>query len=281
RAGGAPGPALAADDKVPPLARLEGSFDKLSPEEARTPYGASAAPAQAPLDRGGPMVVYNLLTNLGSGMRFDEAFERAALMPYREFAETGRLRVAVYGLRLTVNGSHPAFGIALPRHRGADRIERRDLVGHKRDVARARVLSAPLLARGTGNRDDVAPAGQQPGNRQLRGRALLPARERLDALDDLEGLLEVLSLEARIVAPPVVGREIVDRSEAAGEEAAAERAVGDEADAQGAAGVEDALLRIARPQRVFRLQCGNRVHRAGAADRVGARLGAGEGAGPA
>jgi len=29
------------------------------------------------LDRGGPMVIYNLLTNLGNGMRFDEAFERA------------------------------------------------------------------------------------------------------------------------------------------------------------------------------------------------------------
>ena len=90
RGGGAPGPALAADDKVPPLARLEGSFEKLSPEEARTAYSASAAATQALLDRGGPMVVYNLLTNLGSGMRFEEAFERAALMPYREFAETWR-----------------------------------------------------------------------------------------------------------------------------------------------------------------------------------------------
>ena len=77
-------------ERVEALARLEGSFEKLSPEEARTAYSASAAATQALLDRGGPMVVYNLLTNLGSGMRFEEAFERAALMPYREFAETWR-----------------------------------------------------------------------------------------------------------------------------------------------------------------------------------------------
>lgn len=88
--GGAQGPDLPADETVPSLARLEGSFDKLSPEEARTAYAASAAATRALLDRGGPMVVYNLLTNLGSGMRFEEAFERAALMPYREFAQTWR-----------------------------------------------------------------------------------------------------------------------------------------------------------------------------------------------
>jgi Tetratricopeptide repeat len=88
--GGGQAPALSPDTAVPPLARLEGSFDKLSPEEARTAYAASAAATQALLDRGGPMVIYNLLTNLGSGMRFDEAFERAALVPYREFAQTWR-----------------------------------------------------------------------------------------------------------------------------------------------------------------------------------------------
>jgi hypothetical protein len=87
---GGPARPLAADTPVPPLSRLEGSFEKLSPDEARSAYAASAAATQALLDRGGPMVIYNLLTNLGNGMRFDEAFERAALVPYREFAETWR-----------------------------------------------------------------------------------------------------------------------------------------------------------------------------------------------
>jgi hypothetical protein len=88
--GGGQASALEAGDAPPPLARLEGSFDKLSPDEARTAYATSAAATQALLDRGGPMVIYNLLTNLGSGMRFEEAFERAALVPYREFAQTWR-----------------------------------------------------------------------------------------------------------------------------------------------------------------------------------------------
>jgi hypothetical protein len=35
-------------------------------------------------------VIYNLLTNLGKGMKFDEAFERAALMSYAEFKQTWR-----------------------------------------------------------------------------------------------------------------------------------------------------------------------------------------------
>jgi hypothetical protein len=88
--GDAAGRTVGADAVVPPLARLEGSFTNLSPAEARSAYATSAAATQALLDRGGPMVIYNLLTNLGNGMRFDEAFERAALLPYREFAQTWR-----------------------------------------------------------------------------------------------------------------------------------------------------------------------------------------------
>jgi hypothetical protein len=87
--GGAVAPA-STDAAVPPLAQLEGSFAKLSPEDARVAYTTSAAAAQALLDRAGPMVIFNLLTNLGNGMKFDEAFERAALMPYSDFKQTWR-----------------------------------------------------------------------------------------------------------------------------------------------------------------------------------------------
>ena len=88
--GGVPPPAALAGDTVPSLAGLEGSFGKLSPDEARTAYATSAAAVQALLDRAGPMVICNLLTNLGNGMTFDEAFARAALMPYAEFKQTWR-----------------------------------------------------------------------------------------------------------------------------------------------------------------------------------------------
>ena len=83
-------PPMPPDAPVPALAQLEGSFGKLSPEDARVAYATSAAAAQALLDRAGPMVIFNLLTNLGNGMKFDEAFERAALMPYSDFKQTWR-----------------------------------------------------------------------------------------------------------------------------------------------------------------------------------------------
>ncbi len=89
RGGQAP-PAVPAGEDVPSLSKLEGSFARLSPEEARTAYATSGAAAQALLDRAGPMVIDNLLTNLGNGMKFEDAFERAALMPYDTFKQTWR-----------------------------------------------------------------------------------------------------------------------------------------------------------------------------------------------
>jgi hypothetical protein len=75
---------------VPPLQDLEGSFEKLSPAAARVAYATSANAVQALLDRVGPMTVFNLLTNLGNGMTFEDAFARAALMPYAEFKRSWR-----------------------------------------------------------------------------------------------------------------------------------------------------------------------------------------------
>ena len=63
----------------------------------------------------------------------------------------------------------------------------------------------------------------------------LSVGDRLDRVDEAQVLLEVLALEARRVAPVVVRRQIVDALDLAGEKAAPERAVGDEADAELAA----------------------------------------------
>jgi tetratricopeptide (TPR) repeat protein len=89
RGGDAP-PSAPAEGDLPSLTKLEGSFARLSPEEARAAYATSGAAAQALLDRAGPMVINNLLMNLGNGMKFDDAFERAALMPYSAFKDTWR-----------------------------------------------------------------------------------------------------------------------------------------------------------------------------------------------
>ena len=88
--GGALEPSGRGPESVLPLTRLEGSFERFSPEDARTAYATSAAATEALIDRAGPTVIYNLLTNLGNGLPLDEAFERAALMPYPEFVQSWR-----------------------------------------------------------------------------------------------------------------------------------------------------------------------------------------------
>ena len=131
----------------------------------------------------------------------------------------------------------PASGYRVPAATptGAISSMRRRSSARERDVERRDVLLEvlhPLRAR---DRDDVVALRQHPRERELRrGAAFLP-RDLLHERHEVEVLLEVLALEARVVAAVVVGREIVDRAELPGQEAAAERAVGDEADAELAA----------------------------------------------
>ena len=67
--------------------------------------------------------------------------------------------------------------------------------------------------------------------------------------------------------------EILDRLDASGEESAADRRIGYEADAQLAHGGEDLLLRPARPERILGLQRGDAMHGVRAADGPRRRLG--------
>ena len=85
-------------------------------------------------------------------------------------------------------------------------------------------------------------------------------------------MLQVLAGEARPVAAEVALVELVGRGEAPREEAAAERRVGDERDAQLFERRQDLRLDVARPQRVLGLHRRDRVHRVRAADRLRARL---------
>ena len=70
---------------------------------------------------------------------------------------------------------------------------------------------------------------------------------------EIQILREVLALKARIAAAEVVRWEIVERLDRAGEEAAPQRAVRDEAHAERAYGLEHAiLLDVSRPERILR-----------------------------
>ena len=126
---------------------------------------------------------------------------------------------------------------------------------------------------GSGNRDDVVPFGEQPRERELAGRAAFLARERFDAPDEIEILLKVLPLKARMVLAPIVFGNVIRALDLAGEEAAAERAVGDEADPKVADGGQDLVLHVTAPQRVLRLQRRDWMDRVPAPHRLGGRLG--------
>jgi len=90
QAGGNAGSRPSRDGSGPvvPLARLESSFEGLSDEEARRAYIESGQAVQALVADAGMPAILNLLQNLGAGMKFDDAFERATGMRYDEFQRT-------------------------------------------------------------------------------------------------------------------------------------------------------------------------------------------------
>jgi len=69
-----------------PLDRLHGDFSGLSSVGARLAYAESALAARDLLDQSGPAPLVSLLTDLGAGVPFAEAFNQRILIPYDRFA---------------------------------------------------------------------------------------------------------------------------------------------------------------------------------------------------
>src|SRR3989441_9788256 len=156
---------------------------------------------------------------------------------------------------LSIHRRHPPRGVALPR-RGAlreHRVDRLLLGGAQRDRGAPRVLLQIAHPLCTGDGYDVLPLRQHPGQRELRRRTLLGARQLGDVGHQLQVPGEVLTLKSRIAAPPVVRGQVPIPPDLAREKAAPERTVRHEADAQLAAGGEDLVLRVATLERVLRL----------------------------
>src|SRR5208283_2730217 len=97
---------------------------------------------------------------------------------------------------------------------------------------------------------------EYPCERELSRRAVLVLGDCLDLRDELQILVEILTLKARREAPEVVRRQVVELANLAGQKAAAERAVRDQPDSQLAAGLESSIFGLAAPQRIFILQRG-------------------------
>jgi Tetratricopeptide repeat/Peptidase MA superfamily len=74
-----------ATGPIIPLTRLEGSFEGLSDNEAHRAYVESGQAVQALVAEAGMPAILNLLQNVGTGIKFDEAFERATGLNYQEF----------------------------------------------------------------------------------------------------------------------------------------------------------------------------------------------------
>jgi tetratricopeptide (TPR) repeat protein len=68
-----------------PLSRLEDSFEGLTSKEAALAYAASAVAVHQLLEDPVPLALANLLTDIGRGIPFTEAFERNLLISYAEF----------------------------------------------------------------------------------------------------------------------------------------------------------------------------------------------------
>jgi hypothetical protein len=120
-----------------------------------------------------------------------------------------------------------------PAHGSSVTVERADVVFE---------VGAPLRPR---NGRQVASLRVDPGQRDLGRRAALGRRPGVDGLDDGDVGGQVVTLEAGLEAAEVVLVEIVDRAHGAGQEAPAERAVGDEADPELPDGGQDLDLGVA------------------------------------
>src|SRR5689334_22706202 len=73
---------------------------------------------------------------------------------------------------------HPLCGIPRASRRREDRRQGRQLAGSEAQLGRGGVLFQPLAAARAGDRHDVLSLGEQPGERDLRRRAVLRGGER-------------------------------------------------------------------------------------------------------
>ena len=146
---------------------------------------------------------------------------------------------------LAVHQADHLLRIAQPGS-GTDReslIDSAEITCCETHVERADILFQIFPPLGAGDRHNVFALSQHPGQRQLCRFAFLFGCNFFDAADQIKIFLKILALEARRKAAIVVGGKIIESFELPGEETPAQRAVGNESDAQFAAGGENFVSR--------------------------------------
>src|SRR5450830_1053276 len=175
---------------------------------------------------------------------------------------------------LDVDVRHVRVAIARGHAAGLGLVDARQVLLAELDLHGRHVLLQVRATLGARDGHDVVALVQHPSQSKLSGRHALLGGERLEALHELAVAAEVVALETWVTGAEIaLVAHVVGRAEAAREEAAPDRGVGHEADAELAHGREQALLRVARPERVLGLQRRDGVHRVSTADRLWRGLG--------
>lgn len=133
----------------------------------------------------------------------------------------------------------------------------------------AKILLHPVQALRSRDRHDMLTLGQQPGQRKLCWSAAFLRGHFPDQSDNLKILVEVLSLEPRIMTAVIIRRQVIEALDLTGQEAAAQRTVRNKSDTQFLDQRQDFILHLSAPQGVFCLQCSDGMNRVGAADELG------------
>src|SRR4029453_11945675 len=115
--------------------------------------------------------------------------------------------------------------VADDRAPGRGLVEAIDVGRCEAHLDRAGILLEPRDVARPGDGDDVLPSTEDPGERELRGRAPLLLGHLPHLVGDGQVPGEVLSLEPGVGPAPVVRGEVVERAEPAAEEATAEWAI--------------------------------------------------------
>ena len=119
------------------------------------------------------------------------------------------------------------------------------------NVQGAEILFEVFDAFGPRDRHDIVALRQHPREGQLRSCASLVPSHLFDAGCEIDVTLKILTLKSRRVSPHILRRKIFITLNVAGEKTASQRAIGNEADAQFAANIQDAVFGIAGPKGVF------------------------------
>jgi hypothetical protein len=147
-------------------------------------------------------------------------------------------------------GLHPSQG-------GFDLV---DVGGRKLHLCRSDIFLEPVKLGGSRNGNDPWLFRQQPGRGDLPGGSLLLPGDAFDHVDEHAVGPAVLLRKARLPAPEVVIGERLRLVDLAGQEALAQRGERHESDAELLEEWQDFLLRLAVPERLFALECGDGLH---------------------